>query len=159
MKLTSRARHALRLALEVSRLGGGERPVRLSEVSEVTGISKKFLEQLAMALKSHGLLRGISGRKGGYVLARPADRITIGEVLKAIMGPISLAVCTDEPSECMSSEFCECRMIWLLLEQRIRAVLDEFTLADISDAGWLGKIHAELEAGGRGVPESLAVNG
>lgn len=147
MKLTSRARHALRLALEVSRYGGTDQPVRLSDVSHITGISKKFLEQLALALKCHNLLRGISGRKGGYVLARPAEQITIGQVLEAVTGPIELSVCTGEPSQCMSSEFCEARLLWLLLKRRILSVLDEYTLADVVDDNFIENIRKELGGG------------
>jgi Rrf2 family protein len=144
MKLSSRARHALRLALEVYRNGSEDKPVQLSEVSRITGISRGFLEQLAVALKSHSLIRGISGRKGGYVLARPADEITIGQVLTAVMGPVVLSVCTEDQSVCMSSEFCECRLVWQLLKQRIDEVLSKYTLADIASKNWIETIREQI---------------
>jgi Rrf2 family protein len=145
MKLSSRARHAVRLALEVARREDKGRPVQLSEVSRVTGLSNKFLEQLAMALKTHSILRGISGRKGGYLLARPAGEITIGQVLTAVIGPVDLTDCIEEPSICISAEFCECRLVWLLLRERINEILGEYTLADLTDKDWLRAIKVQLD--------------
>lgn len=140
MRLSSRARYAVRLTLEVYRLGESGKPVRLSEVSRVTNISRRFLEQLAMALKSHCILRGFCGRKGGYILGRPADEITIGDVVRAVTGPIEMASCTEEPNDCMAAEFCESRVIWRLLEQRVNDVLDEYSIADILDRKSLASI-------------------
>lgn len=134
----------MRLALEVARHGGDEQPVRLTHIAKLTGISRGFLEQLAIALKSHSLLRGVSGRNGGYLLARPADQITIGQVLNAVIGPINLSVCAAEPNLCMSSEFCECRLVWQLLRQRINDVLSEYTLADILDRNWAESVRNRL---------------
>jgi Rrf2 family cysteine metabolism transcriptional repressor len=144
MKLSSRARHAVRLMLEISRLGDGEKPVQLSEVAKTTGLSKRFLEQLAISMKSHSLVTSVCGRKGGYLLARPGDEITIGNVLTAVMGPINLAVCAEDASLCLASEFCECRMIWVLLRERINSVLNEYTLADLLDKDWLETVRAQL---------------
>ena len=146
MKLSSRARHALRLALEVSRRSVDGNPVRLSEVARVTGLSRKFLEQLAIALKSHALIRGVSGRNGGYLLARPADEITIGQVIYSVTGPLHVATCVDDLSICMSSDFCECRLVWRLLQKRIQEVLDEYTLADFADQKKVDALRARVEA-------------
>lgn len=146
MKLSSRARHAVRLALEISRHGGSATPVQLSEVARVTGLSKKFLEQLAMALKSHSILKGIAGRGGGYLLARPADEITIGQVLTSVIGPIQLTDCIEESSVCLSGEFCECRLVWLLLRERINELLDEYTISDLTDGDWLCAMREQLRA-------------
>lgn len=144
MKLSSRARHAVRLMQEISRYGGVDNPVQLSEVARVTGLSKRFLEQLAMPLKSHSLLKGFCGRNGGYCLARPADEITIGDVMTALMGPITLAVCAADPTICMSSDFCSSRLVWALLQSRIDQVLNEYTIADLLDRDWLRSIRQEL---------------
>jgi Rrf2 family protein len=140
MRLSSRARYAVRLTLEVYRLGKSGKPVGLPEVARVTNISRRFLEQLAMALKSHCILRGFCGRNGGYILGRPADEITIGDVMRAVTGPVELASCTEDPNDCMAAEFCESRVIWMLLEQRVNDVLDEFSIADVLDRTSLASI-------------------
>ena len=69
MKLSSSARHAVRLVLEVARRGGTHTPVPLSEIASVSGISTGFLEQLAIALKRHSLISGVTlARKAGWGL-------------------------------------------------------------------------------------------
>ena len=147
MKISSRARHAVRLMLEVARLSDGVTPVQLSEIARITGLSRRFLEQLAQALKSHSLLVGVCGRNGGYLLSRPSEEITIGTVLAAVIGPINLAVCADDPAVCMSSEFCSSRMVWALLQKRVNSVLDEFTIADLLDSKWIKSVDAEIREG------------
>ncbi len=145
MKISSRARHAVRLMLEVARLSDGYTPVKLSDVASVTGLSRRFLEQLVIALKSHSLLRGVCGRYGGYLLARQSNEITIGDVFTAIVGPIQLAVCADDATVCMSSDFCSSRMIWALLQKRINAVLNEYTISDLLDARLMKSMQEELD--------------
>jgi Rrf2 family protein len=146
MKLSARARYAVRLMVELDRNGGRETPVHLGKISKITGISRRYLEQLAIALKSHSLLRGVSGRKGGYLLARPASKITIGEVLTSVIGPINLSVCVVEPEICMRSEFCSCRLIWTLLNRRVNTVLEDFSIADLSDQALLATVREQLIA-------------
>ena len=148
MKLTSRARHAVRLVLEISRLAEGQEPVQLSRVARVTGMSKAFLEQLAMGLRSHGLVRGVAGRKGGYRLTRPAAEITVGEVISAVVGPLDLTECTEDSSLCMSSEFCECRLVWQLLKVRINNALNAYTIADLQDREWLDSVRERIRLAG-----------
>jgi Rrf2 family protein len=143
MRLSSRARRAVRLTLEVHRLGDGVKPVRLCEVARVTGISKRFLEQLAMALKHQSILRAICGRNGGYLLARDAGDITIGDVLRAVAGPVDLAAKHNDGDGAIGSG--ESRVFWLLFEQRINQMLDEFTIADVLDRKSLRSIRETLE--------------
>ncbi len=146
MKLSSSARHAVRLVLEVARRGGTQTPVPLSEIASVSGISTGFLEQLAIALRRHSLISGVSGRNGGYVLNRPPDKITIGDVLRAVIGPIDLAVCTADDDICMSSEFCESRLVWVLLKHRIHQVLNLYTFADMLEKNWVESVREEIQA-------------
>ena len=78
MKLSTRARYALRVMLDIARHGGRETPVSLAAVATRTDLSHGYLEQLAMGLRRARLLRGVAGRKGGYMLgmapARDPDR-------------------------------------------------------------------------------------
>lgn len=128
----------------LDRLGAQSKPVQLNEVSKITGISKRYLEQLAIALKSHSLIRGVCGRNGGYVLARPTAQISIGQVLTAVIGPINLSTCVADPAECMRAEFCECRLIWQVLYRRINEVLDEYSIADLSNKRIMDTVRRQL---------------
>jgi len=151
MKLSSRVRHAVRLVLEIARFSDGRTPVQLSEVAEITGLSRRFLDQLAVGLKSHGLIVAVRGRGGGYLLARQSEEISIGDVINAVDGPIQLATCAEDPHICMSSEFCSARVIWQLLQLRIDRTLSEYSIADLLDCARLKTIRAELFEGQQAV--------
>lgn len=152
MRISSRARYALRMMLDLVRNGGEVRPVSLAAVSERTDLSRGYLEQVAQSLRKARLLKGISGRYGGYRLVVPASEITVGQVLEASIGPMSVVDCLDDPSGCPRYEFCECRVVYGLINSRIGEILDEFTLADLLDPRWV-ESH-----GGRGMKERLAVD-
>jgi Rrf2 family cysteine metabolism transcriptional repressor len=137
MRLSTRARYALRMMLDIARNGGGQRPVSLAEVSERTGISRGYLEQLAMALRNARLVRGVAGRYGGYRLAAPPDEVAIGRIIEAVIGPICVVDCVEEPESCMRAEFCECRLVYAVINQRVAEVLHQFTLANLLDPTWV----------------------
>lgn len=158
MKLSSRARHAVRLMLEVHRRGGRDKPVKLADISKVGGVSTQFLGQLAIALKTHGLLRGICGRNGGYLLGRPAEEITIGDVLRSVIGPIDLSVCAADVEICMSGDFCDCRLMWRLLRKQIHELLEAHTIADLATEDWRRRVRAELLDEGPGLRPSARVS-
>jgi len=121
MKISTRGRYALRMMLDIARHGAQEAPVSLASVSERTGLSHGYLEQVALALRGAGLVRGVAGRYGGYKLAIPAEKITI----------------RDEPEACPRADYCECRVVYALINHRIGEVLEEFTLADLADPSWM----------------------
>lgn len=151
MRLSTRARYALRMMLDVARNGGEEGPVSLGSVAARTDISRGYLEQVALALRSARLLRGVSGRKGGYRLASPAAEITIGQVLQALLGPVCLVDCIDDPVACPRSDYCECRVFYTLINDKITQVLETHTLADLLDPAWAEAHGAEGYLGvGRG---------
>ena len=137
MKISTRGRYALRMMLDVARHGGRDAPVSLASVSERTGISHGYLEQVALALRSARLVRGVAGRHGGYKLLSPPDKITIRQIIEATLGPICVVDCVDEPEACPRADFCECRVVYALINLRIGEVLEEFTLADLADPSWM----------------------
>jgi Rrf2 family protein len=139
MRISTRGRYALRMMLDVTRHGAESNPVSLASVSERTGISHGYLEQVALALRSAGLVRGVAGRHGGYKLAAPAQDISIRDIIEATIGPICVVDCIDEPEACPRSDYCECRVVYALINQRIGEVLDEFSLADLADPKWLSE--------------------
>jgi Rrf2 family protein len=135
MKLSTRARYALRMMLDVARNGADGDPVSLTTVADRTDISRAYLEQVALGLRAARLLRGVSGRRGGYRLAAPPSEITVGQVLEASIGPICLVDCLEDAALCPRSEFCECRLVYGLINKRIADVLQAYTLADLLDPG------------------------
>ena len=137
MRLSTRGRYALRMMLDIARHGGQKKPVSLAMVAERTGISRGYLEQLASYLRNSRLLRAISGRYGGYRLSRAAADITIFQIVESAMGPVCVVDCVDDPESCPRSEWCECRVVYTLINNRIAEVLKEYTLADLLDPSWV----------------------
>ncbi len=133
--------------LEVARLAG-DQPVSLAAVSRRTHLSRAYLEQLALALRNARLVKGVCGKGGGYLLGRQPSEITVREILEAVMGPIAIVECVEEPASCMLAEFCECRPVYGLINQRITDALSSFTLADLLDTERVAAMRVELERGG-----------
>jgi Rrf2 family protein len=133
MKISTRGRYGLRMMLDIARHGGQDSPVSLASVSERTGISHGYLEQVALALRSARLVRGVAGRHGGYTLSSPPDAITVRQIMEATLGPVCVVDCVDEPETCPKADDCECRVVYALINLRIRDVLEEFTLADLAN--------------------------
>lgn len=139
MKLSTRARYALRVMLDIARHGGEEKPVSIAAVARRTALSHGYLEQLATALRQARLLRGVAGRAGGYLLRRPPSDIQIGEVVRASIGEVCLVECVKSPALCARAPRCETRALYCLLNTRIEEVLESLTLADLLDPRWLAE--------------------
>ena len=145
MKLSTRARYALQCMIAIQQLAKDNHPVTIDQVAQKTQVSKRYLEQLAIALKNVSLLRSVSGRKGGYFLTRPAEEIKIGEIVETAIGQINIVDCVMHPEECDKSVSCRCRSLYHLINSGIRRVLYEHTLADMCEMDWTDKI-GELAA-------------
>jgi Rrf2 family protein len=128
------------MVLDIARNGGREKPVSLASVAERTDISRGYLEQLAIALRNAQVIRSIAGRYGGYLLSRPPQDITIGEIIEASIGPVSIVGCVEDPEACARAGDCECRLVYELITARIAGVLHGFSLADLLQPGGIQKV-------------------
>ena len=136
MRLSTRARYALRMTLDITKNGEAGKPVSLADVADRTDISRGYLEQLALTLRNARLLRSVSGRYGGYFLARSPAKITLREIIEATIGRISVVACVEDPETCSRAENCECRVVYSMINIRIGDVLDSFTVADMLQPDW-----------------------
>ena len=147
MKFSTRCRYGLRLMIELARALKRQKLVRLGKIAKVTGLSINYLTQLAIPLKSAGLVVGVSGRNGGFHLTRPPEEIRLSEIVVALDGPVSVTDCVVSPDVCLNSAFCEARMIWSILSGTMLEVLESYTLADLIDRDRINRIrekHADL---------------
>jgi Rrf2 family protein len=133
VKLTRRSEYALLALIHLAR-EGGEGYVAVSAIAEAQGLPAKFLEQLLMALKRGGLVRSQKGPHGGYRLARPAEKISLAEVIRLLDGALA-------PTESVSTYFYEStpverekRLLRVFKEIRdfVSAKLEKKTLADVT---------------------------
>lgn len=132
MKLSTRARYALRMLLEIAKLPEGT-TISLGVISENTDISRRYLDQLAISLRSAALVRSSAGRGGGYRLARPAQQINLAEIIEASIGPISIVDCVANPEACELSGDCQPRKVYALINRKINTVLRDISLAELTD--------------------------
>jgi Rrf2 family protein len=128
MKLSTRGRYGVRLMLELA-LHYGEGPVLLKDIAERQGISEKYLWQLINPLKTTGLVNSLRGSRGGYVLGKAPEAISLKEILRILEGSLCLVDCVDDPSLCERSPFCISREIWGEASRGMQQTLAETTLA------------------------------
>lgn len=107
----------------------------IAEISRRKAIPRKFLEQILLELKRAGIVDSRRGRLGGYVLARAPDKVTFGEVLRLIDGPVALLPCLSKIAyrrctDCAEESRCEIRHVFARVAVATRDVLDTTTLAD-----------------------------
>jgi len=132
--ISQRAKYALRALVALVEAPADD-PLMISEISRKKAIPKKFLEQILLELKRHGLVESRRGRLGGYVLARAPEKITFGEVLRLIDGPVALLPCLSKIAyrrctDCADEGTCEIRHVFARVAIATREVLDTTSLAD-----------------------------
>lgn len=136
MKLSARVEYGVR-AMAVLTFHYEHGPLPLREISLQEGISFQFLEQIFPDLRRAGLIESVRGAKGGYLLARPPAEINVGDIVRAVEGPITPVNCLAEDSgreACRHrTEGCLTRHVWEKLRDRINEFLDEVSLADLID--------------------------
>lgn len=132
MEISTRGRYALRAMLDLA-LHGGTRPMLRHDIAARQEISAEYAAQLFRMLRSAGLVRAVKGPGGGYALARDPSQIRVGDVLRAVEGPLRVAHCVDPHSyiQCPRSEGCVARQLWKELTDVITRFLDSITLQDL----------------------------
>ena len=119
----------MRASLELAAASGG--PVKGERIAEAQDIPLNFLENILLDLRHAGLVRAQRGPEGGYWLARPAEEVAVGDVIRAVEGPLA-SVRGEPPEETHYPGAAEpLQHVWVALRASMRAVLDEVTLADL----------------------------
>lgn len=129
MKLSTKGKYAL-YAMHYLALKTGEGPQPLKSIAEM-GIPEQYLEQLLGNLRRAGLLKTVRGAQGGYELSKQPKDITVGDIIEATEGPISLSECVGEQVRCSKSGSCAARMVWEKLTGSINDILQGITLNDM----------------------------
>ena len=134
MQVSAKTDYALRAAAELAQAATeGSGPVKGEWISEAQGIPKKFMENILHDLKRAGIVRTRRGASGGYWLARPAEEISLAEVIRAVEGPLA-NVRGEWPESVEYPGAAEAlKEVWIAVRANLRAVLESVTLADIAD--------------------------
>lgn len=137
MHLSKRGEYGLRAMIYLAKVAEQDQRVTIREIAAGEQIPAKFLEQILLSLKNAGALQSKMGVGGGYYLARPADEITLGEIKRVLDGPIAPIRCVShmayEPCGCPDENSCGLRMVMNDVRDAIASILDETTLADVTD--------------------------
>lgn len=132
--ISQKAKYALRALIVLARLPSGD-TIQTQDLAERASVPKRFLEQILLDLKARGMVASRRGQKGGYGLLRPAGKITFGEVLRAIDGPIAPLPCLSLTAyrrcdECPDEAACEIRHVFGRAYEETRKILDRVTLEE-----------------------------
>jgi Rrf2 family protein len=143
MRVSAKADYAVRAAVELA--AAEEGPIKGERLADAQEIPLQFLEHILLELKHSGIVRARRGAKGGYWLARPADEVTVADVVRAVEGPIADVQSTPPEAIKYSGNAESLREVWVAVRASLRAVLEEVTLADLV-SGELPAIVGELTA-------------
>jgi len=116
----------------------GNGPTLISDISATESIPHKFLELILLDLKRKGILQSKKGKGGGYTLGRPPSLITVGEVIRALDGPLALLPCVSNTAyqrceECVDELTCGIRHVMKEVRDATATILDGTTLEDLVD--------------------------
>ncbi|MCR5673428.1 MAG: Rrf2 family transcriptional regulator [Lachnospiraceae bacterium] len=136
MMISTKGRYALRVMTQLAQ-NTDNNLIPLKEIANDQQISLKYLESIMSVLVKHGLVEAASGKGGGYRLSKPADKYTLGEVLRVTEGSLEPVACTGE--HCERNSFCNTYPVWKELSDLINGFLDSKTVADLMDQTERGK--------------------
>ncbi|HKQ55187.1 MAG TPA: Rrf2 family transcriptional regulator [Methyloceanibacter sp.] len=128
--ISQKARYALRALIALA----GVDNMMIADIAAEQRIPRKFLEQILLDLKRHGIVASRRGRLGGYGLLLPPEQITFGRVLRIIDGPIAPLPCLSKIAyrrcpDCRNEATCEIRRVFAKVTESARDVLDRTTIA------------------------------
>jgi len=128
MRLTSKGRYGVSAMVDINNNGKDGKPVTLAAISERQFISLSYLEQLFRSLRAGGLVRSIRGPGGGYLLAHPANEISIADVIQAVNEPIRTTMCENAVRGCHRGKRCDTHQLWDAMGKHIYRFLDVVTI-------------------------------
>ncbi len=131
MKLSTKGRYGLRALIDLAQYSGQE-AVSISCIAQRQNISERYLEQLFARLRKAGLVISVRGAQGGYRLARASDRISVGDVLRALEGNLDAVECAAQTGEgCRGSDLCVTKYVWQRINESIARTVDEMMISQL----------------------------
>lgn len=152
LKLSTKGRYGVKAMLDLAINYGGE-PICIKSISERTGITEYYLEQLFSHLRKAGLIKSVRGTKGGYTLTKEPKDITVYEIMEVLEGPIEISDCIDD-DKCSNTDCCASRLLWVRIKDSIEEVFKDTTLENmVSDYNSMKKDHdikkVSIDLGGK----------
>jgi Rrf2 family transcriptional regulator, iron-sulfur cluster assembly transcription factor len=133
MKLSTKTRYGVRAVFDIAFHNQGH-PTQARDIARRQDVPLRYLEQIFQELRRANLVEAKRGPRGGYFLARAPEAITIGDVVRAVQGPIELMAADDESADANRSKVVPAS-IWKELAQKIGACFDGVTIKDLCQRG------------------------
>ena len=130
MKLSTKSRYGTRFILDLVQQKD-KCAIQLSDISKRQNISLKYLEQIIIPLKKARYIEGIRGARGGYILVKSPQEITIGEIVELLEGGTEICECCDNPKACKRAKTCLTRQVWIEAAGAFYKKLYSITFADL----------------------------
>ena len=130
MRISTKGRYGLRTLMDIA-IHQSKGAVTLNEIAKRQDISVKYLWQVINPLKTSGMLSVTRGAKGGYVLARRPEEITMLEIVTILEGPLSLVECLTKEDFCKHNDECVARSVWQEVNRAVEKALNGITLAEV----------------------------
>ncbi|HHT97889.1 MAG TPA: RrF2 family transcriptional regulator [Clostridiales bacterium] len=133
MKLSTKGRYGLRAMVDLAINSTEDQVVALSQIAERQEISVNYLEQLIARLRRAGLVQGIRGAQGGYILSKSPEDISIGDILRALEGNLNPVECTEIIGDniCNNSDVCVTKYVWKRISDSINQTVDSIKLSEL----------------------------
>jgi FeS assembly SUF system regulator len=131
IRMSKLADYGMVLMTELLRNQKGKRSLSARQLAKQTGLPSPVVSKVLKALTREGLLVSRRGASGGYSLSRSPERISVGQVLSAVEGPIAMTECLEENGGCRQEPVCPVRTNWERINLAVRDVLDAITLTDM----------------------------
>ncbi|SEM31628.1 transcriptional regulator, BadM/Rrf2 family [Mesobacillus persicus] len=125
MKISTKGRYGMTIMIELAK-NHGEGPVSLKSIAQTHNLSEHYLEQLVAPLRNAGFVRSIRGAYGGYVLTNEPSKVTAGDIIRVLEGPIVLVEGIEDEAPAQ-------RELWVRIRDSIKAVLDNTTIEDLAN--------------------------
>jgi Rrf2 family protein len=144
VRVSAKADYALRAVIELA-AGGDERPVKGERIAQAQEIPLRFLENILGDLRHAGVVRSQRGVEGGYWLARPAEEISVADVIRGVEGPIANVRGVGPERVEYAGSAARLQDVWIAVRANLRGVLEHVSIADLA-RGELPEPVAELAA-------------
>jgi Rrf2 family protein len=129
MRISAKVDYAVRAAIELAALGG--QPIKGEQIAEAQDIPLKFLENILGELKHTGIVASRRGAQGGYWLNKPADEVSLADIVRAVEGPLASVRGQGPEALAYKGQAEPLQKVWIALRANIRAVMEDTTLADV----------------------------
>ncbi len=142
MRLTTKTSYGIRALIDLAIMHGAGKPLTIKNISQREGISSVYLEQIFNKLKNHGIVKSVRGPKGGYILARDPEKVSVYDAIEALEGGVSSVGCVSERSKkkCIRLGKCASKEVWDEVTRQIQKTLGSFSI------GYLAKKAVEIDS-------------